>query len=116
MFLETLNKCSALTLFCSDEYDSLRKWRPQDREHVVLEGTLGWRGQAMATYKGDYKDENSCGYTLSEQSEGLNEMPVIFSTNKSIFKDDSQQHISNKRRSNTKYIGNASLQHKGQFF
>lgn len=38
MFLEMLNKCSALTLFCSDEYDSLRKWRPQDREHVVLEG------------------------------------------------------------------------------
>lgn len=38
MFLEALNKCSARTLFCSDEYGSLRKWRPQDREHVVLEG------------------------------------------------------------------------------
>lgn len=70
----------------------------------------------MATYKGGYKDGNSCGYTLSEHSEGSNEMPVIFSTNKSIFKDDYQQHISNKRRSSTKYIGNAGLQHKGQFF
>lgn len=37
MFLETLNKCSALTLFCREEYGSLRKWCPQDREHIVLE-------------------------------------------------------------------------------
>lgn len=32
----------------------------------------------MATYKDDYKDENSCGHTLSEQSKGSYEIPVFF--------------------------------------
>lgn len=40
----------------------------------------------MATYKGDYKGENSRGHTLSEQSEGSYEIPVFFPQIKGFLK------------------------------